>query len=444
MIGLRITGHQDPSRWVLLAVLAACSVTEPSQSAPTLVRVHELGTEEGVFAYARISPDGSFLVYASEARFSTTQPPRSQLINVIDLRDGELLFSEPGIDGYWSTDGRRMIFLSFAEPVNRVSIWHRETGEVVRDVAPDSLGDYYSWGYRDGGDLILTIRGRYYPLAGDRGVLPAASVPPCEGMGTGQRPLLSKDGKRITTFVRGTVVVRNLDDCGDILDTGLPGAKADFSWDGRYIAFHAPKPEGTGYEILVVDCIERTVRTAVSLPGSSLFPSWTQDGRLLFHHYGDDSSGFLLASGVLNVPARPLPAPQTAAADRSWSDVFPETPAPAEEYALVLVWGPWGAHTAFALHELEAARASFDDGVRVLMATDPASREADVSRQLANAGDIVERIPLVPERLLASEAHNQNPTVLLFRDRRLIDRRLGAQSAGDLLEWVATLERQGA
>jgi hypothetical protein len=56
----------------------------------------------------------------------------------------------------------------------------------------------------------------------------------------------------------------------------------------------------------------------------------------------------------------------------------------------------------------------------------------------------VERIPLVPERLLASEAHNQNPTVLLFRDRRLIDRRLGAQSAGDLLEWVETLERQGA
>jgi hypothetical protein len=104
-------------------------------------------------------------------------------------------------------------------------------------------------------------------------------VPPCDGSGTGQRPLLSKDGKRITTFVRGTVVVRNLDDCGDILDTGLPGAKADFSWDGRHIAFHAPKPEGGGYEILVVDWVERTVRTAVSLPGSSLSPSWTQDGR---------------------------------------------------------------------------------------------------------------------------------------------------------------------
>jgi hypothetical protein len=443
-MAVRRAGKEPTRRWVLLAALAACSITEPSQSAPTLVRVRELGPEEGVFAYARISPDGNFLVYASEVRYSSTQPPRSQLINVVDLRDGAVLFSEPGIDGYWSTDGRRMIFLSFAEPVNRVSIWHRETGEVVRDVAPDSLGDYYSWGRRDGSDLILTIRGRYYPLAGDRGVLPAASVPPCEGMGTGQRPLLSKDGKRITTFVRGTVVVRNLDDCDDILDTGLPGAKADFSWDGRHIAFHAPKPEGGGYEILVVDCVERTVRTAVSLPGSSLFPSWTQDGRLLFHHYGDDYNGFLIASGVLDTPARPLPAPQTAAADRSWTDVFPETPAPAEEYALVLVWGPWSAHTAFALHELEAARARFDDGVHVLMATDPASREVDVSRQLAGVGELVPRIPLQTERLIASEAHNQNPTVLLFRSGRLIDRRLGAQSAGELLEWIETKERQGA
>jgi hypothetical protein len=50
---------------------------------------------------------------------------------------------------------------------------------------------------------------------------------------------------------------------------------------------------------------------------------------LIFHHYGDDCNGFLIASGVLDAPARPLSAPQTPAADRSWSDVFPETPAAA-------------------------------------------------------------------------------------------------------------------
>ena len=40
---------------------------------------------------------------------------------------------------------------------------------------------------------------------------------------------------------RGVVVVRNIADCADIIDTGLPGAKADFSWDGRYIAFTAKR-----------------------------------------------------------------------------------------------------------------------------------------------------------------------------------------------------------
>lgn len=43
------------------------------------------------------------------------------------------------------------------------------------------------------------------------------------------------------TFVRGTIVVRNLTDRAYVLDTGLQGAKVDSSWDGRYLAFHAPK-----------------------------------------------------------------------------------------------------------------------------------------------------------------------------------------------------------
>jgi hypothetical protein len=62
--------------------------------------------------------------------------------------------------------------------------------------------------------------------------LPAGSVPSCSGIGVGQRPLLSKDGKRITTFVGGALVIGNPTDCNDVIETGVSGAKADFSFVG--------------------------------------------------------------------------------------------------------------------------------------------------------------------------------------------------------------------
>jgi hypothetical protein len=32
--------------------------------------------------------------------------------------------------------------------------------------------------------------------------------------------------------------------------------------------------------------------------------------------------------------------------------------------------------------------------------------------------------------------HNQNPTTLLFRDGKLVDRKMGAQGFDDLVAWV--------
>src|SRR5262249_748818 len=153
-----------------------------------------------------------------------------------------VLYTEPGIDAYWSIDGTRIIYSGSAG----VSIRHMDNGTVVPNVVPSGLGDYYSWARRDGKDLILTISSNYYYLNGDNGVMPAQRVSTCPTIGTGERPLISKDGKRITTFVHGNVVVRGLDNCDDIIDTGIQGAKADFSWDGRYIAFHAVRPDSGG------------------------------------------------------------------------------------------------------------------------------------------------------------------------------------------------------
>jgi hypothetical protein len=425
----------------LLGVIAAgCDASALEGPSARLERVHALRPDEGVFAYARISPDGRTLAYASETR-RADQPARIvQTVTVVDLASGRVLFTEPGIDAYWSVDGRRMIYQSFESAIPSVRIRNHETGAIARDVAPRELGDYYSWGVRDGRDLILTILGKYYYLDGDR-ALPHASVQPCEGIGVGERPLLSRDGRRISVFVRGTLVIRNLTDCNDIVQTGLPGAKADFSSDGRYVAFHAPKEDGRGYKIQVVDLEARTVRTVVELGGSSLFPSWTEDGRLSFRYDGPDYRGFMMASDVLNVPERPLPAsPLALPSRRAWGDLFPETARPDHRLSLVMVWGAWSAHSPIALRDLQRAREYFNRNavdVGVMTATDPGSREDDVARLLRRHAIRLPRIPLAPRNLLLTEAHNQSPTTLLFRDGVLIDRRLGAQSFEELRDWIA-------
>ena len=199
-----------------------------------------------MFAYARISPDGRLLAYASETKNPAGRAvaPFDRTVTVVDLRTREVLFTEPGIDAYWSPDGQRMIYLSEQDGRASVSIRASRRRHRARCRA-GALGDYFSWGVRDGRDLILTIASNFYYLDGDRRRCRPA-VPPCDGIGVGERPLLSKDGRRITTFVRGTIVVRGLTDCEDIIDTGIQGAKADFSCDGRYVAFHAPKKDGSG------------------------------------------------------------------------------------------------------------------------------------------------------------------------------------------------------
>ena len=422
---------------VLLAVLAVglSAASSLPQSAPIYTQLYALRPAEGVFAYARISPDGNKLVYASQLP-ARPNAPRMWTETLVDLTSKTVLFNETGIDAYWDLDGKRIIYSGDTG----VTVRHVDSGSKIVSPGAGGLGDYYSWATRDGKDLILTIESNYYYLDHDQAVLPPAKVSACPGIGTGERPLISKDGRRITTFVKGNVVVRGLDNCDNIFDTGIQGAKADFSWDGRYIAFHALKKTGDGYEIKIVDIEKRTVRTLPGLNGSALFPSWTQDGRLCFRYDGPDYRGFMMAKGVLDVAAEPLPpAPQPLPADRTWSDIFPETPAPQGQFAIVMIWAPWSAHSREAFGELEQARTYLADripGLTVLAAADPGSAEADVTRQIADFHVTVPRIPVSGHGLLLTEARNQMPTTLLFKDGVLVDRRLGAQSFERLREWV--------
>jgi hypothetical protein len=153
----------------------------------------------------------------------------------------------------------------------------------------------------------------------------------------------------------------------------------------------------------------------------------------------------MFAHDVLSAPARPLP---TAAANhvparRTWSDLFPETAQPAAELSLVMVWGTWSAHSPIALADLQHARDYFraqSMNVDVAMANDIGSRPEDITSMLARYNIDLKRIPLSGDRFTLTEAHNQSPTTLLFKDGQLIDRRLGAQTFEQLRDWIAELK----
>ena len=426
--------------WVLvLAAVAALQGARPA-SGPVFDRVLPLAANEGVFAYARISPDGRFLAYASEM----PDPARPRVVlttqTVVDLATKQRLFAEPGIDAYWSLDGERMIFLAQGGR-GGVSIRHHRDGALARDVAPVRLGDYFSWALRDGRNLILTIDSNYYYLDGDKAELPHGRVVPCPGIGVGERPLSAKDGRRVSTFVRGAVVVRGLDDCDNIIDTGLQGAKADFSFDGKYLAFHVARGSSKVYDVVVVDLEKKTMRVVTAdLPGSSLFPSWTKDGRLNFRYDGDDYRGFVTAKNVLAVAERPLPTSKTQVPTApTWAEIFPETPAPASPLALVMVWASWSAHSPDALAWLQQAQRQFATNgtdIRVLTAVELSSPRADVDRLRRQGAITLPEIPLAPARLAMTEALNQIPTTMLFKNGVLADRRLGAQTPEALQAWI--------
>jgi hypothetical protein len=265
-------------------------------------------------------------------------------------------------------------------------------------------------------------------------------VKACDKIGTGERPLISKDGKRITTFVDGNIVVRGLDNCDDIFDTGIKGAKADFSWDGRYIAFHSLKPQGSGYNIQIIDLQQRTLRTLPGLAGSALFPSWTKDGRLCFRYDGPDYRGFMMAAGVLDLPSQPLPAvAEPLPRNRTWNDIFPETARSQHRVNLVMIWAPWSAHSQMAFTDLDRARSYFAENgadVSIAAAADPGSAEAEITRQWSAFQVNVPRVALSSKGLALTEARNQMPTTLLFRDGVLVGTKLGAQTLDQLRAWV--------
>jgi len=410
---------------------------DPDVREVAIHRVYPLKAGESVFAYARPDPTGRSFAYSSQMLQSATGQA-AQVEHVVDIASGRVLFSGPGMDAYWAPDGQRLIFLRLSLSGSKsVAVWHMG-GRLSPDVAPVELGDYFSWGLRDGRDEIMTIDGNYYALVDDKAVLPGGRIAPCPGFGADLRPLVSKDGRRVTVFQSGHVVVRSVDDCNGIFDTGLAGAKADFSWDGRYVAFHVPKPDDDGFRIAVVDTRRRTVRFVPGLIGSGFFPSWTRDGRLFFRYEGPDYDGFMMATNVLSIPEESLPraVPGGVRPDVHWSDVFASSEA--ARSTLVMVWSDWSAHSPAAMNELSAFAARARDlgmNVSVRTAALEGSRRSFLGGLFAEGGGP----PEVNFRRGGAElawAVNQIPTELLFRDGALIAEALGPRDCDSLSSWV--------
>lgn len=397
-----------------------------------------LQPEEGVFAYSRISPDGNYLSYASERKVGTEL---KRTTNFIQLASRKVLFSEPGLDSYWAPDGKRVIYLSTRDgDAWSVCIWHLDTGQVTRDVAPAEMGDYFSWAETGGKDLILTQENKYYYLEKEKALRPFRTVSKCPEIGTGKAPMISRDGRLIATFDKGTLVVRSLKGCDFLLETKIPGGKADFSYDGRYIAFHTPKDGGEteGYEIRVVDLQAKTMTKVTDLPGSSYYPSWTRDGRLSFRYDSKAFRGFMMASDFLKNPALPLPAARPEVrTDAPLSRLYPGGTPPTQKVVLVNFWAGWCVHCRGELPALERLRRELRASgldAEITGACEPSSFRSDRDAVVRTLNLTLPQVNVAAKDLVAFGIQ-VFPTNLLFVDGKLVERRYGAQSYEKFVDW---------
>ena len=102
---------------------------------------------------------------------------------------------------------------------------------------------------------------------------------------------------------------------------------------------------------------------------------------------------------------------------------------------MVMVWSTWSAHGPEALTNLQDFGRQHKD-VGVATAVELSSQRKDIERMKRANAITLREIPLAPDRLTMTEAMNQIPTTLLFRDGVMVDRRLGAQTSVKLQEWV--------
>src|SRR3954453_12666667 len=160
------------------------------------------------------------------------------------------------------------------------------------------------------------------------------------------------------------------------------------------------------------------------LPGSSLFPNWTRDGRLFFRYDAADFRGFACIDHPLDWPERPLPSPESPLpAARTWTRLFPAASAQAHDLSIVLIWAPWSAHSPFALQQFQLAKdalgaSRLDVGAYTSLAL--TGNSDDAAAMLRRNAPSLPLLRLDSDRFMKTEAVNQIPSLLLFDRGRLV------------------------
>jgi hypothetical protein len=92
---------------------------------------------------------------------------------------------------------------------------------------------------------------------------------------------------------------------------------------------------------------------------------------------------------------------------------------------------------------LQQTRQYFADrgkDIGVMTAIEPATRPDDAIAMRKRYDITLPEIRLDPQRFVRTEAKNQIPTTLLFRDGKVADTKLGAQPFVELRDWVRVFE----